>query len=295
MIIKPIEFNDVEFLRCKDKYWMQELNTIFPYGLNDRIEINGIMEAYDYVTRSSYNLPIYTLLNFVKNNRTKKGSGHRTIYAFDATSFVDNILSNTGTSISKECCKQIMSVDNPHVYELITSIVNLRISHHHQFKYNENLLFMIEDLCFYKLAKVSSKVNKYSTYITILYTNKLIDNINLTKLLRSPESFASFPANSDILKNIGISYKYTPTIRNKITNYKATINSLTDSYACSGLPQKNIIQIPGLSRTFQDIFLVFPGLWPALFQDFSRTVKQIPGLFQDFSPKSRTLIDTKYT
>ena len=63
-------------------------------------------------------------------------------------------------------------------------------------------------------------------------TNKLIDNINLTKLLRSPESFASFPANSDILKNTGISYKYTPTIRNKITNYKATINSLTDSYAC---------------------------------------------------------------
>ena len=138
------------------------------------------MEAYDYVTRSSYNLPIYTF------------SGRRTIYAFDATSFVDSIPSNTGTSIAKECRKQIMSLDNPHVYELITAIVNLRISH--QFKYNENLLFMIEDLCFYKLSKVSSKVNKYSTYITILYTNKLIDNINLTKLLRSPESFSSFPA-----------------------------------------------------------------------------------------------------
>ena len=47
-------------------------------------------------------------------------------------------------------------------------------------------------------------------------------------------------------------------------------------FYCSvtGLPQKNIIQIPGLSRTFQDIFLVFPGLWPALFQDFSRTFHQ---------------------
>ena len=53
-------------------------------------------------------------------------------------------------------------------------------------------------------------------------------------------------------------------------------------WAITGLPQKNIIQIPGLSRAFQDIFLVFPGLWPALFQDFSRTFKQIPGLFQDF-------------
>ena len=33
----------------------------------------------------------------------------------------------------------------------------------------------------------------------------------LQKLLRSPESFASFPAKSDILKNIGITYKYSPT------------------------------------------------------------------------------------
>ena len=52
----------------------------------------------------------------------------------------------------------------------------------------------------------------------------------------------------------------------------------------SVLPQKNIIHIPGLSRTF---FL------------FSRTLACfIPGVsskFQDFSPKSRTLIDTKYT
>ena len=52
------------------------------------------------------------------------------------------------------------------------------------------------------------------------------------------------------------------------------------------------------SRTFQD----FPGLsrtFFLFFQNFglfySRTLKQIPGLFQEFSPKSRTLIDTKYT
>ena len=59
----------------------------------------------------------------------------------------------------------------------------------------------------------------------------------------------------------------------------------------AGLPQENIIQIPGLSRTFQDfpglsrtfqdfpglsrtfqdIFPVFPELWPALFQDTKYT------------------------
>ena len=89
-------------MRNKEKYWIQELNTIFPCGLNDRIEINGIMDAYDHVTRNSYDAQFYTLFNFVKHNHTKKGFGRNDIHTFDTTSFVENILSNTGPSI-EEC------------------------------------------------------------------------------------------------------------------------------------------------------------------------------------------------
>jgi len=234
MVIKPIEFNDREFLRNKEKFWMQEINTIFPYGLNDRIEINGIVDAYDYVTRHSYDVPIYSLFNFVKNNRTNKGSGAGPYVPrdFTAANFVDNIINNTDASIAKQCRKEIMSLKNHQIYDLITTIVNLRLSDNPEFKYNEHLLFMIEDLCFYKLFKVSTKINKYNRFITVFYTNKLLDHINIAKLLRSPESFASFPANTDILKNTGISYKYSPTIRNKITNYKDTVSSLNDESIC---------------------------------------------------------------
>ena len=233
MVIKPIEFNDVEFLRSKEKFWMQEINSIFPYGLNDRIEINGIMDAYDYVTRSSYDAPIYTLFNFVKNNRTKKGSGgHNGRDTFQATNFVDNIINNTGVSIAKECRRQIMLLKNHDIYELITTIVKLRLSHNGTFKYNENLLFLIEDLCFYKLHKGTHNVNKYKTFLTIFYSNKLIDYINVGKLFRSSESFNSFPASSDLLKNTGISYKYSPTIRNTFTNYKETVNSVNKNSIC---------------------------------------------------------------
>ena len=63
-------------------------------------------DACNYVTINSYDAPIHTLFKFIKNNRTKKGCGRNAIGTFGTTSFVDNILHNTGPSISKECCRK---------------------------------------------------------------------------------------------------------------------------------------------------------------------------------------------
>ena len=65
------------------------------------------MNVYDYVTRNSCDATIFSLFNFVKNNRTKKGSGCNALGNFDTTSFVDNILRKTGPSIAKECFRQV--------------------------------------------------------------------------------------------------------------------------------------------------------------------------------------------
>ena len=66
MIIKPLEYCEGKFLRAKEKFWMQELNTIFPYGLNNRIDISGVHDAYQHA-KSISNIPIYTVFNIVKN------------------------------------------------------------------------------------------------------------------------------------------------------------------------------------------------------------------------------------
>ena len=46
MIIKPIDFCVQEVIRSKEKIGIQELNTVFPYGLNSRIDIAGIHDAH---------------------------------------------------------------------------------------------------------------------------------------------------------------------------------------------------------------------------------------------------------
>ena len=36
MVIKPIDICDIKVLRKREQLWIQELNAIFPYGLNSR-------------------------------------------------------------------------------------------------------------------------------------------------------------------------------------------------------------------------------------------------------------------
>lgn len=74
MVIKPIDICDRKVLRKREQFWMQELNSIFPYGLNSRIDLLGVHDAYDHVIGGS-DEPIYKLFNTVKNNRTSRGSG----------------------------------------------------------------------------------------------------------------------------------------------------------------------------------------------------------------------------
>ena len=71
MIIKPLEFCERKFLQAREKFWMQELNTIFPYGINNPIDISGIHDAYQHA-KSKSNIPIYSVFHIVKNNCTKR-------------------------------------------------------------------------------------------------------------------------------------------------------------------------------------------------------------------------------
>ena len=44
MMIKPLELCERTELRKRETYWIQRLNTVYPYGLNNRIDINNIKE-----------------------------------------------------------------------------------------------------------------------------------------------------------------------------------------------------------------------------------------------------------
>ena len=129
MIIKPLEFCEGKFLRAKEKFWMQVLNTIFPYGLNSRIDICGIHDAYQHV-KSTSNIPIYSVFNIVKNNCTKRGSGNTAIpndefTPFNPVDFISKIDNSRSQSIAKHCRLVVMLLKCKIIYKILLSITKL--------------------------------------------------------------------------------------------------------------------------------------------------------------------------
>ena len=226
MIIKPIDVCDGKVLRDREKFWMQELNSIYPYGLNSRIDIQGIHDAHEHVKKGEV---IYKTFNTVKNNRTKRGSGVNrrgntdqdpNLIIFDPQAFINSCTINEVHSINKHCRMLLMNLKIPDVRKLVIHVSKLLNSELVKYNYNQFLLFVIRDLCLYRLTiKQKEKSRKSLKYIMITHVNGLIEEINMNKIIKSKDSLDKFPGDKEYILNTGTSYKYSKTIRNKVTNY----------------------------------------------------------------------------
>ena len=67
--------------------------------------------------------------------------------------------------------------------------------------------------------------------------------MNISKIIHSNLSQQSFPADYSILDNTGISYKYSPTIRSKLTNYKQVANHIDYNAKCYCAEYEQFIDI----------------------------------------------------
>ena len=61
MIIKPIELCTKENINKREQFWIAELNTVFPYGLNIDAKFKGIKNAYTHVNSPKVGTPIYSV------------------------------------------------------------------------------------------------------------------------------------------------------------------------------------------------------------------------------------------
>lgn len=230
MIIKPIFMCDKEFLRTRETFWIQELNTVFPYGLNNRIDINNIKDAYDHLKYNN-SKPIYTLFNEVKNNRTKKGSGRnrnanvQEEIVFSPSGFINDMINSVQGNIHKHCRSALMTLQLDKIKSLFLFISFNIIDYHLLLPYNEHLIYVLKDICLYRLTKMKKEKTKSAHYIVLNFLHKNMDNIIIKKFLFSQQSIQRLPVPIHHLHNIGFTYKYTKTIRNIVTNYNYTVKN----------------------------------------------------------------------
>ena len=100
--------------------------------------------------------------------------------------------------------------------------------------HNEYLLYLIKDVCLYRLLNGHSNkpIKKYNNYLLVNHVNGLIDDININKMIHSKTSYNLFPACKDYILHTGTTYKYSNTIRSKITNYINTVNNTNWNIQC---------------------------------------------------------------
>ena len=71
MIIKVIEICSKDTIKERERFWINELNTAFPYGLNDRINTYPIQDAYNHTLNNTcINNSIYETFNNTPSRRS---------------------------------------------------------------------------------------------------------------------------------------------------------------------------------------------------------------------------------
>ena len=239
--IMPIKLLPAGNLTLKEREsfeedYMLKVNTVFPYGLNVRVKKKNILDACNTIMESKST--IYSLFDIVKIERNARGGkrlntsldGNR---GFDKDTFFDTLLDD----------------DNMlNMYELRTRICNLKkkelktvyihaVSYLHEFSNTittakfHKILF-IKDLSWFYLTRMglgSKPKSNCNTFLVVNYVNKFVEYIDFRKIFRIDSIKKAAPFNSKNHLQPTISYKYPPTIRSKVLNYRKAYEENVES------------------------------------------------------------------
>ena len=237
MMIKPIELCKKEDLIKREKFWIAELNTLFPYGLNMEANFENVSDAYLLVTSNNSSRTIYSVFNKVINKRAGRGGKKRTgnridgdiIYneQFDAKSYIeDSIRLAWNTSNFVHALRgKLLKLDVNAMKKVFLQIIDM-ISRGNlgSMEVHEYCYYVIKDICLHKLSSLhKDKHVKSKHFMVIKFANKLVEDINLKKILCNNNISSLFPVKNDDISIPSVAYRRTKNIQSKVLNYRETL------------------------------------------------------------------------
>ena len=198
--------------RKREEFWMKELRTVYPYGLNNRCEKNIDQREEDSV---------YQLFRKKKKNKKRrKRKGSRTA-KYPATEIITKIEQNASiTETTATLMKFVPQMKKEEILKLETWMETADI--------NNQIRNVLEDLIKikWKQPKKEKKLEKkFGTPLTVLYHNDAIGMINLSRLMRLRDVQEALPVMDDKDKP-NVVFSYTRSIRGQIFNYRKTCETL---------------------------------------------------------------------
>ena len=202
------------------------LQTVYPYGLNDRVCDEYMAEKDSRVVGNKF-LPLHRLYkrpehnyskikldnSFLKQNFVKMLTTHLNHNLKNTAYFIHVSIKSFKKSFLKHICND--------VYDFLSSKVD---SFPNQQQY-EMSLDVIESRI-YNLPESKTTKTKLKNLIKLHFVNKGMGMINISKIINDKNVKKSLPIQFNKTKQISTVYILTKTIRSKIFNHKAFIKTL---------------------------------------------------------------------
>ena len=198
------------FRRQREQFWIKELRTVAPFGLNSRLDtgnLEGNMVNNFFNKQSRY-----------RNRKRGRGRGRgREWNVEDILNEIKEKLSNSVNEVIRFCCKIFPQVARTKLKSLAQYLLDSDVP-----DAIRNITIKYITDC-YKLRNETNPKKKVRCQLSLTFINKGIEMINLGRILNDRTIKEAFPLESS--DNPMIVYNYTKPVRNKIVNYRQTVQS----------------------------------------------------------------------
>jgi hypothetical protein len=225
--------------REREDWWMKTLRTIYPYGLNDQHKKQH--------STSSVGLHFFPLTRYAPRpsvrSRNKNGNSTKKTPQCIYTELESLITSfNPTPQYAHIIRKKLSALDTKTLKTIWNLTAYNNIFHDDKFVRWQDLVLDIIDTKIYKPLPAKDKKPPSKFKLRIQFVNKGLDFIKIRKIIKSDEVTSLLPTGlPDDDKVPSVLHKLEPTIRNKIFNYRQTVNDIdfsglntlgTDSEEC---------------------------------------------------------------
>ena len=212
----------------REDYWMKQLRTVYPYGLNKRTKL---MNQDAPIGTLFPPLPRYGAKYVTQRTRINRNQENP---LSSLTLFLEHVLSINLDTRGNETRKLLDSFKRKHLKALAAEA-------HRELNENEDikvqrLYALIVDTFLtkvYKKPEVKKKSPKH--ILPIFFDNKGLEHIKLSSILHDDDVVKLLPQSLQKDEVPSVVYSLGTTVRNKIFNYKETVSSInTDDLETHG-------------------------------------------------------------
>ena len=213
----------------RERFWMLELGTMYPYGLNDRLQHVGNVSHSSVRSRNN----VFNL--FHRQQRRNRSHGHRSNSSRTSEITLDLLrnLYNSGQGHGNlhRLLTTLHSARLPNLHNLFTECEQLIVANQEQ-----RFRSIVLDVCCKRLffpvrTDTNSTAKPRRRFIKVFFHNKGIDNVKLTSILHNKLVRSKVPIYLQEQDPPLVSYKYTNNISRSVFNYSQTLRNINlDNY-----------------------------------------------------------------